>query len=88
MDTINEKIALQEDDFLSKLHKIVNETILEEDLIINNLLHPPKEILSQGQKLSDRIARFGGSWKFIIFFSRNHRYLDRLQRHRHWKKRI
>jgi uncharacterized membrane protein len=68
MDTINEKIALQEDDFLSKLHKIVNETILEEDLIINNLLHPPKEILSQGQKLSDRIARFGGSWKFIILF--------------------
>jgi uncharacterized membrane protein len=68
MDTINEQIVLQEDDFLSKLHKIVNDTIAEEDLIINNLLHPPKEILSQGQKLSDRIARFGGSWKFIIFF--------------------
>jgi hypothetical protein len=41
MDTINEQIVLQEDDFLSKLHKIVNDTIAEEDLIINNLLHPP-----------------------------------------------
>jgi uncharacterized membrane protein len=68
MDRINKKIALQENEFLSKLHKIVNDTILEENLIINNLLHPPKEILSQGQKLSDKIARFGGSWKFIIFF--------------------
>ena len=69
MSTINSQITSQEDEFLSKLHKIVNDTIHEEGLIINNLLHPPKEILSQGQKLSDRIARFGGSWKFIISFS-------------------
>jgi uncharacterized membrane protein len=68
MDKINEEMTSQEDEFISKLHKIVNDTILEQDLIINNLLHPPKEILSKGQKLSDRIARFGGSWKFIIFF--------------------
>ena len=68
MSTINSQITSQEDEFLSKLHKIVNDTIHEEGLIINNLLHPPKEILSQGQKLSDRIARFGGSWKFIILF--------------------
>ena len=68
MDTIHEQITSQEDDFLSKLHKIVDDTIQEEDLFINNLLHPPKEILSQGQKLSDRIARLGGSWKFIVLF--------------------
>ena len=61
MSTINSQITSQEDEFLSKLHKIVNDTIHEEGLIINNLLHPPKEILSQGQKLSDRIARFGGA---------------------------
>ena len=68
MNTINSQITSQEDEFLSKLHKIVNDTIHEEGLIINNLLHPPREILSQGQRLSDRIARFGGSWKFIISF--------------------
>ena len=68
METIDSHIALQEDEFLSKLQTIVTETIREEGLIINNLLHPPKEILSQCQKLSYKIARFGGSWRFIIIF--------------------
>ena len=53
---------------LKKLHLIVTETIKEEELITNNLLHPPEEILTRGQKLSDKVARFGGSWKFIISF--------------------
>lgn len=56
-------------DYLEKLHQIVKKTIKEEELIINNLLHPPKEILSSGQKASDQIAEFGGSWKFIILFA-------------------
>ncbi|MGA2669588.1 MAG: DUF1003 domain-containing protein [Ignavibacteria bacterium] len=47
---------------------MVKDTINEEDLIIKNLLHPPKDILSPGQKVSDKVARFGGSWKFIILF--------------------
>lgn len=68
MDVSYERIALKEDEFLSKLQKIVDDTVAEEGLIINNLLHPPREILSQGQKLSDRIAHFGGSWRFILLF--------------------
>jgi uncharacterized membrane protein len=51
-----------------KLRNIVSNTIKEEELIINNLLHPPTDILTQGQKISDKVARFGGSWKFIILF--------------------
>jgi len=62
------QISSDEDEYLGKLHKIVQETIQEEELIINNLLHPPQEIVSRGQKLSDKVARFGGSWKFIILF--------------------
>jgi len=54
---------------ISKLHEIVLETIKEEKLIVNNLLHPPKDILTSGQSVSDKVARFGGSWKFIILFS-------------------
>jgi uncharacterized membrane protein len=57
-----------EQEHLSKLHKIVEQTIKEEELIVNNLLNPPKEIISRGQAISDRVAIFGGSWKFIIFF--------------------
>src|SRR4051812_3966201 len=54
---------------LQKLHEIVAKTMEEEGLIINNLKNPPQEILSRGQKISDKVARFGGSWKFIIVFA-------------------
>lgn len=62
------QLSTDQNEHLAKLHQIVKETIDEEDLIINNLLHPPKDILTPGQKVSDKVARFGGSWKFIIFF--------------------
>ena len=62
------QISSDENEYFRKLHKIAQETIQEEDLIINNLLHPPQEVVSPGQKLSDKVARFGGSWKFIILF--------------------
>jgi uncharacterized membrane protein len=65
---LNDEVSSAENEFLNKLHKIVEETIKEEDLVLNNLLHPAKEELTNGQKISDRVARFGGSWKFIIFF--------------------
>jgi uncharacterized membrane protein len=58
----------EEDDQLKKLQDIVAATIQEEELVINNLLHPPTDTLSRGQRISDKVARFGGSWKFIISF--------------------
>ena len=64
---INQLLS-DEDQHLDKLHKIVKEAIEAEKLIIQNLLNPPIETLTQGQKLSDKVARFGGSWKFIILF--------------------
>ena len=63
-----DQLLTSQNDALKKLHKIVKETIKSEELIINNLLHPPTETLSQGQKISDKVAKFGGSWKFIISF--------------------
>jgi uncharacterized membrane protein len=53
---------------LLKLHDIVEKSINEEKSIVNSLLHEPDEILSKGQKISDKVASFGGSWKFIILF--------------------
>jgi uncharacterized membrane protein len=66
----NEIDRLLEDEsgHLDKLHKIVKDTIKAERLIVRNLLNPPSEVLTTGQKISDRVARFGGSWKFIILF--------------------
>jgi uncharacterized membrane protein len=58
-----------EDEQLTKLQQIVQQAITEEKLIVDNLLHPPKEILTRGQTISDKVARFGGSWRFINVFS-------------------
>ena len=58
-----------EDKQLTKLQQIVKQAIAEEKLIVESLLHQPKEILSRGQSISDKVATFGGSWKFIISFS-------------------
>lgn len=68
MDRDISKLLLAETDQLKKLQRIVTESIENETLIINNLEHPPKEILTEGQKISDKVARFGGSWAFIISF--------------------
>lgn len=57
-----------EDDQIKKLHQLVNDAIKEEQLIINKLQHTPEELFSKGEKLSDKVAHFGGSWKFIILF--------------------
>ena len=51
------------------MHQIVEQTISEEKLIVDNLLNEPEEIWTSGRGLSDKVARFGGSWKFIIFFT-------------------
>ncbi len=51
-----------------KLHKIVSDAIDAEELIILNITHPPVEIISRGQRISDVVAKFGGSWNFIIYF--------------------
>lgn len=63
-----DKLLTDENDHLIKLHQIVKDTMKEEQLIVNNLLNPPIEILSRGQAISDKVARFGGSWQFIIMF--------------------
>jgi len=56
------------DESLRKLHHIVESTMREEELIVQNLLHPPEDVLTRGQRISDKVARFGGSWSFIILF--------------------
>lgn len=64
---INELLHSEKEQ-LQKLKDIVTKTIEDENLILEHLLNPPKEILSRGDALSDKVARFGGSWAFIITF--------------------
>src|SRR6185295_17344226 len=64
-----ENLAKSGKEQLSKLRHIVQKSIDEEKLVVENLLNEPKEILTRGQSISDKVARFGGSWSFIISFS-------------------
>ena len=68
MDNDINNLLRAESEQLKKLQEIVKKSITDENLIIQNLLHPPNEILTKGQKISDKVARFGGSWAFIISF--------------------
>ena len=61
-------LMANEKEQLTKLQKIVQKSIEDENLIVENLLHPPIETMTVGQKVSDKVARFGGSWSFIITF--------------------
>ncbi len=64
-----DELLVEGEQQIDKLQQIVRNTIKEEELITDNLLNPPAEVLSRGQRISDKVARFGGSWKFIIIFS-------------------
>jgi uncharacterized membrane protein len=68
MDKDIEKLKKSEIVQLNKLQDIVKNAIKDEKLIIENLLHPNEEMLTIGQNISDKVARFGGSWAFIISF--------------------
>ncbi len=65
---VQTQIRQEENEHLNKLHQIVESAIKEEQLIVHNLLNPPTEIITEGQKISDKVARFGGSWRFIMLF--------------------
>ncbi len=68
MDQEIDELLSEENAHLNKLHQIVKDTLDAEELIVHNLLNPPIETLTKGQKISDKVAMFGGSWKFIILF--------------------
>ena len=51
------------------LDKNVIESILNKKIISDNIEDDWDEKLSMGQKIADRVAKFGGSWTFIISFA-------------------
>lgn len=64
---INEMFKSEHEN-MKKLHEIVAKTLDEEKKILDNLLNPDIENLTSGQKTSDKVASFAGSWNFIIIF--------------------
>jgi uncharacterized membrane protein len=53
---------------LSALDKEVVESLQQHEILSENISKEFEKKLTFGERLSDRIAEFGGSWKFIMFF--------------------
>ncbi len=68
MDIDVEKLLTANNEQIKKLQEIVKKVIEEEKLITNNLQNPPRDVITRGQSISDNVAKFGGSWAFIISF--------------------
>lgn len=64
------KSLLEEEDLqLRKLEDLVRTSIAEEQILSTRLMEFEDESESSfGERLSDRLSSFGGSWTFIIFF--------------------
>jgi uncharacterized membrane protein len=53
---------------IEKIEEEVINSIHESDLLSANPNLAYQEITSTGNKIADKVAKFGGSWKFIIIF--------------------
>lgn len=69
MDSVQlEELLNSENDQLQKLNNIVLKAIEEEKLISRKLVEFEDAHPSFSSKVADKVASFGGSWSFIIFF--------------------
>lgn len=59
----------QEVGTLNDLKQQVLDTLQKDELLSEKLNDEKNVKLTYGQKLADRVASFGGSWKFIIIFA-------------------
>jgi uncharacterized membrane protein len=63
-----ERILQREKGRLSNLEKEVIESLKEHEFISENTNDQFEDNLTLGERLSDKLAKFGGSWTFIIAF--------------------
>ncbi len=63
-----EELLQQEHGEFTELDRQVAESISKQDTIAENTEEEFAENRTFGEKLSDRLASFGGSWSFLIYF--------------------
>ncbi len=67
--TYIQQLLKTQDSNLQKLHDIVHAAVEEENLLSQKLCEDDdKTNETFGNRVSDKVAAFGGSWKFIILF--------------------
>ncbi len=62
-----DQLLKNENENINKLHKIVLDSLNEEKLLAEKVYLSPESFSLSGE-LADQVARFGGSWGFIILF--------------------
>ena len=63
------KKHLEHKNQLKQIHNVVSDVLEEEVYISSKMIELEQgEDLTLSQKLSDKVAEFGGSWKFILIF--------------------
>ncbi len=63
-----EKILAEDKGALSSLEKQVIESLENQDILTENINKKFERKLSFGEIMADRVAKFGGSWRFILSF--------------------
>ncbi len=64
-----DRLQKLQDQHLEKLQLILRNTVKEQKTVLHNATHPKEIPESYGERLSDKVAKFGGSWRFIITFT-------------------
>ena len=59
---------LKDDGELSSLEQEVLQSIKEQELLSSNMDEVEEPTMPFGDRIADKVAAFGGSWKFIITF--------------------
>lgn len=63
-----EQIVNNDNDETTALEKQIIKSLTDHEIIAHHLLDDEQATLTFGQRLSDKIALFGGSWTFILSF--------------------
>lgn len=63
-----EELIIEDKGELSKLETEVLKSFEEHEILSENLNKKFEQNLTVGEKMADKIAKFGGSWKFISIF--------------------
>ncbi|HUQ96856.1 MAG TPA: DUF1003 domain-containing protein [Chitinophagaceae bacterium] len=63
-----EQLLASENEQLQKLHAIVLHSIDEEKLLTDKLYQFEEKNLPLPSRIADKVAAFGGSWRFILLF--------------------
>src|SRR2546421_1413963 len=63
-----EELTAKETDELVRLRQEVQEALVRQETLTKNIEREFEAKATRGEKIADKVAAFGGSWKFIIIF--------------------